>query len=128
VIKEEEQPKITRRPKESFTAGMMTQWWFKNSAYHDPSVIDPDFDTWVWGESPIDPTFCEEPYRGSIHHISGPSSVNGLIPRTPFDLPAYRRDRLEYEKRLEKIRSSRDRQRQAQELAERIEEMKRGGM
>lgn len=54
-------------------------------AYYDPSVIDPDFDTWVWGEAPIDPTFCEEPYRGPIRHISGPSSVNGLIPRTPVD-------------------------------------------
>jgi hypothetical protein len=50
---------------------------------HDSSVIDPEFDTWFWGEAPLDPTFCEEPYRGSVHHISGPSSVNGRIPRTP---------------------------------------------
>lgn len=83
MITEENQPRITSRAKRSFNTGMMTQWWFKNSPHYDPSVIDPDFDTWVWGEAPIDPTFCEEPYRGPIYNISGPSSVNGRIPRTP---------------------------------------------
>lgn len=126
MIKEEEESRLTRRLRQS-PAGMMTQWWFKNSAYHDPSVIDPDFDTWVWGEAPIDPTFCEEPYRGRIHHSSGPSSVNGLIPRTPFDLPDYLRQEQELRARMAKIRRARDCQRQEQELRARVEEMKRGG-